>query len=42
MSYIILKYTHSQVHVWFANFVGTLHKRIGFYTVQTVYYIPLH
>jgi len=35
-------HTHTHTHVWFTIFVGTPHRRDGFYTVQTVYFIPLH
>ncbi len=34
-------YTHTHTH-WFPFFVGTLHRRNGFYTVQTVFSIALH
>ncbi len=34
--------THTHTHVGFPCFMGTFHRRNGFYTVQTVYSIPLH
>ncbi len=35
--------THTHTHtVWSAILVGTLHRRNGFYTVQTVFSIALH
>ncbi len=34
--------THTHTHVWFAILVGTIHRRNGFYTVQTVFSIALH
>ncbi len=35
-------HTHTHTHVWSAILVGTLHRRNGFYTVQTVFSIALH
>ncbi len=35
-------HTHTHTHVGFPCFMGTFHRRNGFYTVQTVYSIPLH
>ncbi len=35
-----VKMTHT--HVWSAILVGTLHRRNGFYSVQTVFSIALH
>ncbi len=36
-------YTHTHTHTcWFLWFTGTLHRRNGFYTVQTVCAIALH
>jgi len=35
-------HTHAHTQVWFTIFVGTLHRRNDFYSVQTVYSISLH
>ncbi len=36
-------HTHTRTHtVWHMWFTGTLHRRNGFYTVQTVCAIALH
>ncbi len=36
-------HTHTHTHTcWFLWFTGTLHRRNGFYTVQTVCAIALH
>ncbi len=37
-----LSHTHTHTHVWSAILVGTLHRRNGFYTAQTVFSIALH
>ncbi len=44
---LYLHYTHTHTHThthtrWFLWFTGTLHRRNGFYTVQTVSAIALH
>ncbi len=42
---MFLSHTHTHTHThtrWFLWFTGTLHRRNGFYTVQTVCAIALH
>jgi len=33
---------NTHTHIGFPCFMGTYHRRNGFYTLQTVYYIPIH
>ncbi len=43
MGLILFPLTHTHTHAcWFLWFTGTLHRRNGFYTVQTVCAIALH